>query len=188
MSGVIESQKREINRALEGGEQHRRDQQLIHEQLLEQNRELREASVQSFNEMEDLKRFQGFTFDTFLRSKLIGDRDTIFELTGKIQELQNEVNFLNDSIDFKDAESISSGQSLVTSQPAFFHSFSKSWWNSNPLFALFICLSHLLLHPPDLSLHLLSMWIGSELNPLCASANEESGPLVNNVPLTVSKG
>ena len=28
------------------------------------------------------------------------------------------------------------------------------------------------------------MWIGSELNPLCASANEESGPLVNNAPLT----
>ena len=29
------------------------------------------------------------------------------------------------------------------------------------------------------------MWIGSELKPLCASANEESGPLVNNAPLTV---
>ena len=28
------------------------------------------------------------------------------------------------------------------------------------------------------------MWIGSELNSLCASANEESGPLVNNAPLT----
>ena len=30
------------------------------------------------------------------------------------------------------------------------------------------------------------MWIGSELNHLCASATEESGPLVNNVPLVVS--
>ena len=28
------------------------------------------------------------------------------------------------------------------------------------------------------------MWIGSELNPLCASANEECGPLVNKTPLT----
>ena len=28
------------------------------------------------------------------------------------------------------------------------------------------------------------MWVGSELNPLCASANEESGLLVNNAPLT----
>ena len=30
------------------------------------------------------------------------------------------------------------------------------------------------------------MWIGSEINPLCASANE-SGPLVNKTPLTVSE-
>ena len=28
------------------------------------------------------------------------------------------------------------------------------------------------------------MWIGSEFNLLCASGNEESGPLVNNAPLT----
>ena len=28
------------------------------------------------------------------------------------------------------------------------------------------------------------MWIGSKLNPLCASANEESGPLANNALLT----
>ena len=31
------------------------------------------------------------------------------------------------------------------------------------------------------------MWIGSELNPLCTSANEESGPLVNNALLTDEK-
>ena len=47
-----------------------------------------------------LKRFQGSTFDTFPRKKLIEDRDTILELTGKIQELQNEVHFMNDSRDF----------------------------------------------------------------------------------------
>ena len=39
------------------------------------------------------------------------------ELTGKIQELQNEINCMNDSRDFQDAESIRSGQSHVTSQP-----------------------------------------------------------------------
>ena len=48
------------------------------------------------------------------------DRDTILELTAKIQELQNEVNCMNDSRDFKDAESIRSGQSHFTSQPVFF--------------------------------------------------------------------
>ena len=54
------------------------------------------------------------------------------------------------------------------------------WSLFDPLFSLFICLSHLLLHPPDLSLHLLCGWAKT----LCASANEESGPLVNNAPLT----
>ena len=51
----------------------------------------------SLNEMEELKRFQGSTFDTFSRRKLIEDRDSILELTGKIQELQNEINCMNDS-------------------------------------------------------------------------------------------
>ena len=46
-------------------EQLRRGQQLLHEQLLEQNRELREAHMKTLNEMEELKRLQGFTFDGF---------------------------------------------------------------------------------------------------------------------------
>ena len=69
--------------------------------------------------MEELKRFQGSTFGTIARKKLIEDRDTILELTGKIQELQNEINCMNDSRDFEDAESVRSGQSHVTSQPVF---------------------------------------------------------------------
>ena len=51
---------------------------------------------------------------------LIGDRDTILELTAKIQELQNEINCMNDSRDFQDAESVRRGQSHVTSQPVSF--------------------------------------------------------------------
>ena len=70
--------------------------------------------------MEELKRFQRSTFDTISRIKLVEDRDTILELTGKIQELQNEIKCMNDSGDFRDAESVRSGQSHVTSQPVFF--------------------------------------------------------------------
>ena len=51
------------------------------------NRGLREAHEKSLNEMEELKRFQGSTFDTISRRKLVEDRDTILELTGKIQEI-----------------------------------------------------------------------------------------------------
>ena len=47
--------------------------------------------------------------------KLVEDRDTILELTGKIQELQNEINCVKDSRDFQDAESARSGQSHVAS-------------------------------------------------------------------------
>ena len=69
LNGVIGSRRGEINRALEGDEQLRRDQQLLHEQLLEQNRELREAHVKSLNEKEELKRFQGSTFGSISRRK-----------------------------------------------------------------------------------------------------------------------
>ena len=60
LNEVIESQRGEIYRAHQGDEQLRRDQQLLHEQLLEQNRHLREAHEKSLNEMEELKRFSGF--------------------------------------------------------------------------------------------------------------------------------
>ena len=42
------------------------------------------------------------------------------ELSGRLQELQNEVTCLNDSKDFQDAESVRSGNSHVTSQPMLF--------------------------------------------------------------------
>ena len=120
LNEMIESQRRQIYRALQGDEQHRRDQHVPHEHLLEQNRNLREAHEKSLSEMEELKRFQGSTFDTMSRRRLIEYRDTILELTGKIQELQNEINCMNNSRDFKDGESVRSGQSHVTSQPVFF--------------------------------------------------------------------
>ena len=101
----------------------RRDQQLLHEQLSEQNRDLREAHMKSVNKMEELMRIQGSTFNEFSRKRFIEDRDTILELTAKIQELQNEVNCMNDSRDFKDVESVCSGLSHVPSQPAFFPPF-----------------------------------------------------------------
>ena len=92
---MIESQREEIYRAHQGDEQLRRDQQLFHEQLLKQNWGLREAHEKSLSEIEELKRFQGSTFDTIARRKLVEDRDTILELTGKIQELQSEIKMLN---------------------------------------------------------------------------------------------
>ena len=42
------------------------------------------------------------------------------ELSDRIQELQNEINCMNDSKEFQDAESIRSGNSHVTSRPVSF--------------------------------------------------------------------
>ena len=119
LSETIESQQEEHHRA-QAEERRRQDQQLLYEQSLKQNWDLREAHEKSLNEMEELKRFQGSTFATISRRRLIEDRDTILELTGKIQELQKEINCMSDSRDFQDAESRCSGQSHVTSQPVFF--------------------------------------------------------------------
>ena len=88
--------------------------------------------------MEELKRFQESRVDEFSRRRLIENQDTINELTARIQELQNEVNCLNDSRDFKDAESVRSGLSHVPSQPALLHltaiwrDAGPSWRNAEP--------------------------------------------------------
>ena len=123
LNGRLESQRREIDHTVAGDEQLRRAQLLLHEQLTEQNRDLREAHIKCLYEIEELKRFQGSTFDEFSRRRLFEDRDTILELTARIQELQNEVNCLSDSRDFKDAESVRSGLSHATSQPALLPPF-----------------------------------------------------------------
>ena len=82
--------------------------------------EFREVHQQSLTEMEELWKFQSSTFDTIARRKLIEDQNTILELSGRVQELQNEVNCMNVSTDFQDAESIRSGNSHVTSRPVSF--------------------------------------------------------------------
>ena len=65
--------------------------------------------------MEELRKFQNSAFDEFTQKKFIEDQKIIMELSGRLQELQNEVNCMNDSKDFQDAESVRSGNSHVTS-------------------------------------------------------------------------
>ena len=61
--------------------------------------------------MKEVQKFQNSTFDEFTKQKFIEDQKIIMELSGRLQELQNEVNCMNDSKDFQDAESIRSGNS-----------------------------------------------------------------------------
>ena len=65
--------------------------------IMQQKLEFREVHQQSLTEMDELRKFQSSTFDSLARRKLIEDQNTILELSG-IQELQNEVNCMNDSM------------------------------------------------------------------------------------------
>ena len=65
------------------------------------------------------------------RRKFIEDQNTILELSGRVQELQNEVNCMSDY--FQDAESIRSGNSHVTSRPVSFIRSGNSHVTSRPV-------------------------------------------------------
>ena len=96
------------------------ERRLLQGQLQQQKLEFREAHQRSLTEMEELRKCQSSAFDTTARRKFIEDQNTILELSGRVQELQNEVNCMNDSKDFQGAESIRSGNFQVTSRPVSF--------------------------------------------------------------------
>ena len=96
------------------------DRKVLQEELLRQQQDFREVHQQDLMKHLELQKFQNSAFDEFTQKKFIEDQKTIMELSGRLQELQNEVNFMNDSKDFMDAESICSGNPHVTSPPGLF--------------------------------------------------------------------
>ena len=68
--------------------------------------------------MEELQKSHVLKVEELPRRKLTEDQNTIMELRARIHELQNDVNCMNDSRDFKDAELVRSGTSHVPSQLA----------------------------------------------------------------------
>ena len=96
-------------------EQNRR---ILQEDLLRQQQDFREVHQQDLQKMKELPKFQNSAFDEITRQKFIEDQKIIMELSGRLQELQNEVFCMNDSKDFQ--ESIRSGNSHVTSPPGLF--------------------------------------------------------------------
>ena len=96
------------------------ERRILQGELLRQQQDFREVHQQDLTKMKELQKFQNSTFDELTIQKFIEDQKTIMELSGRLQELQNEVNCMNDSKDFQDAESVRSGNSHVTSQPGVF--------------------------------------------------------------------
>ena len=83
------------------------ERRILREELWRQQLEFREVHQQNLTEMKELRKFQSSTFDTLASRKLIEDQNTILE-SSRVQELQNEVDCMNDSKDFQDAESVHS--------------------------------------------------------------------------------
>ena len=95
------------------------DRRILQEELLRQQQDFREVHQQDLMKHLELQKFRNSAFDEFTQ-KFIEDQKIIMELSGRLQELQNEVNCMNDSRDFRDAESICSGKPHVTSPPGVF--------------------------------------------------------------------
>ena len=96
------------------------ERRILQGELLRQQQDFSEVHQQDLIKMKELQKIQNSTFDELTRQKFIEDQKIIMELSGRLQELQNEVNCMNDSKDFQDAESVRSGNSHVTSQPGVF--------------------------------------------------------------------
>ena len=67
------------------------DRRILQQELLRQQQDFREVHQQDLIKMKELKKFQNSTFDEFTRQKFIEDQKIIMELSGRLQELQNEV-------------------------------------------------------------------------------------------------
>ena len=76
------------------------ERRILQGELLRQQQHFREVHQQDPTTMKELQKFQNSTFDELTRQKFIEDQKTIMELSGRLQELQNEVNCMNDSKDF----------------------------------------------------------------------------------------
>ena len=68
------------------------DRRILQEELLRQQQDFRVVHQEDLIKMNELQKFPNSTFDGFTRQKFIEDQNTIMELFGRLQKLQNEVN------------------------------------------------------------------------------------------------
>ena len=102
-----------------GYEESRREQARLHEELAQREKAHRDTRIRNICEVEGLKRTQEMRIDEVSRHELRESHATIQELTSQMQELQERMNYMNDSKEFQDEESICNRKkSNVPSQPA----------------------------------------------------------------------
>ena len=105
--------------ANQGCEASRREEAFLHEELAQRERVLRDSRIRNIHEVEELKKAQEMRIDEFSRCELRESHATLQGLTSQMQELQERVNYMNDSEECQDVEAVCSGKfSHVPSQVA----------------------------------------------------------------------
>ena len=86
---------------------------------MKEKKVLRETQIRNMHEMGEMNRTKELRVDTFSLQKLRESHESIQRLTSQLQEMQERMNFVNDSSEFQEVESNHSGKlSYVPSQPA----------------------------------------------------------------------
>ena len=103
------SNRLEMDNVNYGYEESRREKARLHEELAQREKAVRDTRIRNIHEVGEVKRTQEMRIDEFSRDELRESHATIQELTSQIQELQERMNYMSDSREFQDVESICSG-------------------------------------------------------------------------------
>ena len=99
------SKRLDFENAHHGYVESRREQVRLQEELVMKEKTLRETQIRNMHEMGEMKRDQEPRVDEFSVQKLRESHETIQRLTSRVQELQERMNYWNDSGEFHEVES-----------------------------------------------------------------------------------
>ena len=91
------AQRLDLNNTFHGYVESRREQVRIQEELEMKEKALRETPIRSMHEMGEMTRAHELRVDEFSVQKLRESHETILRLTSQLQEMQERVNYLNDT-------------------------------------------------------------------------------------------
>ena len=113
------AQRLDLENAHHGYVESRREQVRLQEELVVKEKVLRETQIWSMHEMWEMKRAQEIRVDEFSVQNLRESHETVQRLTSQGQEVQERMNYLNDSGELHEVESNFCGKcSHVPFQPA----------------------------------------------------------------------
>ena len=81
----------------------------LQQEVADNERAPHEGRLRGLREIQELKRNRGFYVDGFSVTKLQENQNTINNLMNRVRELHCEINYMHDSKDLKDVESMHSG-------------------------------------------------------------------------------